>query len=328
MNYRRLGNSTIKVSSIVLGTMNFGGRTDEKESLKIIFDAFDNGINTFDCANVYSDGMSEVILGKAIKKINQRDKMIITSKGFFPPKHDPTRKGNTKKNIIASCEESLNRMKTDYIDIYFLHRCDFQTPIDETLLALDTLIQQGKIRFIGCSSFPAWKTVEALFTAEKINTPKFICEQPPYNILDRRSENEIFPMCRSYGMGILTWSPLAQGLLAGRYRKANKIPSDSRAGEKKIFAERITDNGINVAGKLQDYLAGRDYSLAQFSVAWVLKCNDVTSVIIGPGTLQQWDELKKSDKVVIDQSDLDYCDSLVGPGRFVSNHFNTSGWMK
>jgi aryl-alcohol dehydrogenase-like predicted oxidoreductase len=218
-------------------------------------------------------------------------------------------------------------LRTDYIDIYFLHRTDYSVPQEETLSALDLLMRQGKVRHIACSTFPPWRTVEAQWTADKYGYPKFVCEQPPYNLLDRRAELQIFPMCRAYDMGVLSWSPLAQGVLAGRYTDAANIPAGSRGAFKPIYAERITQPGIEIAQKLAARAAQIGCTPPQLAVAWVIHQPGVTGAIIGPRTLAHLKDLLPAAEVALAEDDLRFCDSLVPPGRNVSDHFNTSGWM-
>ncbi|MDY6791606.1 MAG: aldo/keto reductase [Thermodesulfobacteriota bacterium] len=327
MNYRRLGRSGLKVSELALGTMNFGYPTPASEAVNIIDAAIDAGINLIDCADVYADGQSEKILGDALVKSHKRQKVLITSKVFSKTGNGPNDCGNTKYHIINACEKSLKQLKTDIIDIYFLHRTDFSVPQKETLEALDLLIRQGKIRYIACSTHPAWRVVEALWIAETNRYPKFICEQSPYNLLDRRIENEILPMCQAYDLGMMTWSPLAQGVLAGRYKNAARLPKQSRGSQKKIFAERITQKGVDVALDLNRCASAKGCTLAQIAVAWILRNHSVTSVIIGPRTLNHLKELLSASKIKLNSEDMKYCNRLVPPGTFVSDHFNTAGWI-
>jgi aryl-alcohol dehydrogenase-like predicted oxidoreductase len=240
----------------------------------------------------------------------------------------PNDLGNTKHHILNSCENSLKKLKTDYIDIYFLHRTDFDVPQEESLAALDLLVRQGKVRYIGCSTHPAWKIVEAFWISDRYHYPKFICEQPPYNLLDRRIENEIVPMCQTYDLGIITWSPLAQGVLACRYKDPKQLPKGSRATRKSVYAERITQKGIEVSFKLAQRATEEGCFVTQLAVAWVLNQPGITSAIIGPKTLKQFEELLPSMDIELDEPDLKFCDALVPPGTYVSNHFNTSNWMK
>jgi aryl-alcohol dehydrogenase-like predicted oxidoreductase len=313
MEYRRLGRSGLKISKLTLGTMNFGNPTDKAESFRIINTALDAGINILDCADVYAEGASERIIGEALAENGKRKDVLVTSKAFLPTGKGPNDAGNSKHHILAACENSLKRLKTDWIDIYFLHRTDFSVPQEESLAALDLF-------------HPPWRAVEAWWIADKHHYPKFICEQPPYNLLDRRVENEIVPMCKAYDLGIISWSPLAQGVLAGRYQDAADIPPGSRGAFKSIYAERITPQGIEVAQQLAQRASQIGCTLPQLAVAWVLHQPGVTAAIIGPRTLAHLNDLLSAADLNLDDSDLDYCNRLVKPGAFVSDHFNTAGW--
>ena len=327
MEYRRLGRSGLKVSKLALGTMNFGNPTDKAVSFRIINEALDAGINILDCADAYAEGESERIIGEALADSGKRKDVLVTSKVFLPTGTGPNDGGNSKHHILNACEGSLRRLKTDWIDIYFLHRTDFSVAQEESLAALDLLVQQGKVRYIGCSTHPPWRVIEAWWIADKHHYPKFICEQPPYNLLDRRVEHEIVPMCKAYDMGIISWSPLAQGILAGRYQDANQIPADSRGAFKSIYAERITQTGIDISQQLAERAADRGWSLPQLAVAWVLHQPGITASIIGPRTREHIEDLLPAADLKLDEADLAFCDRLVKPGAFVSDHFNTAGWQ-
>ena len=328
MMTRRLGRSGLQVSALALGTMNFGNPTDKMESLRIIDAAIEGGINLIDCADVYAGGESERILGEALKKNGKRQAVFVTSKVYWPAGSGPNDRGNARHRIIAACEGSLKRLQTDWIDIYFLHRTDFNVPQEESLAALDLLVRQGKVRYIACSTHPAWRVVEALWVSDKHHFPKFTCEQPPYNLLDRRAENEIFPMCRAYDMGIISWSPLAQGMLAGRYTDDAQLPEGSRATLKTVYADRITAKGIAVAGELADRAKTNGWAPAPMAVAWVLHQPAVTAAIIGPRTLAHLKDLLPAAEIALSRDDLQFCDALVPPGQHVSDHFNTAGWRE
>ena len=326
MKYRRLGRSGLNISEVVLGTMNFGQQTPKKEAFRIIDAAIDAGINLLDCANVYADGESERVIGEALAAGGKRKMTFITSKVFLPVGDGPNERGNSRHHILEACENSLRSLKTDYIDIYFLHRTDFNVPQEETLAALDLLVQQGKIRYAGCSTHPPWRVVEAMWIADKHHYPKFICEQPPYNLLDRRAETEIVPMCREYDLGIISWSPLAQGVLAGRYQDAQNLPTDSRGAFKDIYAERITREGIDVARQLKELARDKGCTLPQLALSWVLHQPGVTAAIIGPRTEIHFNDLLQAVDIALEASDLKFCDALVPPGTNVSDHFNTCRW--
>lgn len=308
--------------------MNFGNPTDKAESFRIIDAALSAGVNLFDCADVYAEGESERILGEAFSRNGKRQEVFITSKVFMRTGEGPNDAGNSKHHILSGCEQSLRRLKTDYIDLYFLHRTDFDVPQEETLAALDLLVRQGKVRHIGCSTHPPWRVVEAWWIADKHHYPKFVSEQPPYNLLDRRAETEIIPMCQTYDLGILSWSPLAQGVLAGRYGDATRFPPGSRGAFKKVYGDRITRQGIEVSQKLAERAAAKGCTLAQLAVAWVLHQPGITGTIVGPRTLDHFNDLIGAANLSLDASDLEFCDALVAPGTHVSDHFNSAGWKQ
>jgi 1-deoxyxylulose-5-phosphate synthase len=326
MNYRRLGRSGFMVSELVLGTMNFGNSTPQEEAFRIIDSALDRGVNLLDCADAYAEGESERILGRALSGNGKRKEIFITSKVFMRTGDGPNEVGNSKHHILSACESSLRRLKTDYIDLYFLHRTDWNVPQEETLAAMDLLVRQGKVRHVGCSTHPPWRVVEAYWIADKHHLPKVVCEQPPYNLLDRRAEIEIIPMCLAYDIGILCWSPLAQGVLAGRYKDARHVPQGSRAAFKKVYGDRITQQGIDAAQRLGRRADEKGCSLAQLAVAWLRHQPGITGIIVGPRTLEHLDDLLVAADVSLDDSDLEFCNSLVPPGAHVSDHFNSAGW--
>lgn len=328
MEYRRLGRSGLHISSLVLGTMNFGNPTEKEEAIRIIDAAIEAGINIFDCADIYAGGESERILGTALARDGKRKEVIVTSKVFQKTGPGPNDFGNSKHHILDACEKSLQHLQTDYIDIYFLHRTDFNVPQEESLAALDLLVRQGKVRYIACSTHPAWRTVEALLITEKYHYPKFICEQPPYNLLDRRIENEIIPMCQAYDLGIISWSPLAHGVLAGRYTDASHIPEGSRGSLRTVYAERITQQGIELSMEFAKKAKEKGCTAAQLAVAWVLHQPGITGPILGPRTLEQFESLLPAVDIHLDEADLSFCDNLVPAGHYVANYFNTSRWMK
>ena len=328
MEYRRLGRSGLQVSTAVLGTMNFGRPTEKEESFRIVDAAVDAGINLIDCADIYADGESERILGEAFKRNGKRSEVLITSKVFNRMGPGPNDLGLSKHHILDECEKSLQRLQMDHIDIYFLHRPDFGVPIEETLGALDILVRQGKIRYIACSTFPAWKTTEAMWVAEKHNFPKLICETPPYNLLDRRIENEIIPMCQAYDLGIIAWAPLAHGVLAGRYTDAANLPDGSRGTLRDVFRERITQTGIEVGRQFTRRADEMGCPPAQLAVAWALHQPGITGSILGPRNLEQLESMLPAVEVKLSEDDLQFFDELVPPGRYVVNYFNTAKWMK
>jgi aryl-alcohol dehydrogenase-like predicted oxidoreductase len=230
---------------------------------------------------------------------------------------------------MQEVENSLRRLGVGHIDLYQLHRPVFDHPIDETLRALDDLVRQGKVRYLGTSTFPAWKVMEALGVSEQLGLNRFVSEQPPYNLLDRRIENELVPLAQAHGLAIIPWSPLAAGVLAGRYPVDGSIPEDSRgAGGSEIWIERITQTGREVGQKLKKYAEARGMTAAQLATLWVKEQPGITAPIVGPRTMEHLETALSILEKTLDQEDAAFCDSLVPPGSAVANYFNTSRWMK
>ncbi len=287
MEYRTLGRSGVLVSPLCLGTMNFGGPTSEEDSFAIMQKAVEGGINFFDSANVYNQGESERITGKFLKESNLREQVVLATKVYGRVGDLPNEGGSTRYHILKACEDSLQRLQTDHIDLYQLHRPPLTHPQDETLRAFDDLIHAGKVRYIGCSTHPAWMVMEALSLSERYNLNRYISEQPPYNLLDRRIENELIPLCQKYGLAIMPWSPLAMGVLAGRYTQAGNYPEGSRAQrwDNNMGRERITQRGIEVGQAVSKMAQERGLTASQLSLLWVKDQPGITAPIIGPRTL-------------------------------------------
>ncbi len=329
MDYRSLGRTGVMVSPLCLGAMNFGMPADEQTSMQIINRALDGGINFIDTANVYNVGESERIVGKALKENGKRDLVVLATKvnGVMGP--GPNQRGISRYHIMSSCEDSLRRLQTDHIDLYQIHRPSFTIPQDETLRALDDLVRQGKVRYIGSTTHPAWKLMEALATSERLNLARYVTEQPPYNLLDRRIENELVPLCQSYGIGIIPWSPLAGGVLAGRYHPGEKPPSDSRLARKQgIFVERVTERAVAVAERAASLARERGLTVAQFALLWVKDQPAITAPIIGPRTVAQLEDLLPVLEMKLADADRTALDELNPPGSAVTDFHNTTGWMK
>ena len=224
----QLGRTGLKVSNLCLGAMMFGGKSNADDSYAMIDQAIDHGVNFIDTANVYNAGRSEEVTGQALQRNRKRNAIVLATKVHGKMGEGPNDMGNSRRHIIEQCDASLKRLQTDYIDLYQIHRPDPNIAIDETLRALDDLIRAGKVRYIGTSTYAAWQVVESLWASEKHHLNRFVCEQPPYHILDRRIERELIPMAQTYGIGIIPWSPLAGGMLTGKYRRGEPMPDDSR----------------------------------------------------------------------------------------------------
>jgi aryl-alcohol dehydrogenase-like predicted oxidoreductase len=329
MEYRILGRTGVKVAPLCLGTDNFANPTPEAEAIDIIDRGLDAGINLIDTSNSYVKGESERIIGQALAANGRRDQVILATKAHYPTGPGPNDRGNSRLHLMKACEDSLRRLQTDYIDLYQLHRPSFDIPVDETLSALTDLVRQGKVRYIGSSTAPAWKVMEALMVSELKGYVRFVSEQPPYNLLDRRIENEMVPLCQSYGLGIFPWSPLAMGILAGRYADAENYPSGSRASLRGgIYAERITARGIDVGNKIVQLAKERNLSPAQLAVLWVKDQPGITAPLIGPRTIEQLEHFLPVMEMELDTATRLACDELVPPGSAVANFHNSAPWMK
>ncbi|MER7208313.1 aldo/keto reductase [Streptosporangium sp. NPDC000239] len=321
MRYRVLGGTGIEVSVHCLGTMMFGavGNPDHDECVRMIHTALDQGVNFVDTADMYSAGESEEIVGKAL--LGRRDEVVLATKVHFPMGEGPNRSGNSRRWIVKEVEESLRRLRTDWIDLYQVHRPDHRTDIEETLSVLSDLVRQGKIRAFGCSSFPAEEVVEAYHVAERRGLMRFRTEQPPYSLLARGAERSVLPTCRRLGMGALTWSPLAWGFLSGKYRKGQDI--DLTTGRAALAPARfdpalpLTATKLDVVEQLVEVADGLGCTLPELAVAFPAAHPAVTSVIIGPRTPAQLDATLKGASLVLDDATLDRIDEIVPPGTDV-----------
>ncbi len=285
MDYRFLGNTGVKVSPLCFGTMSFGGDADEETSAAMYHRCRDAGINFFDCANVYQQGRAEEILGQLIA--GHRDEVVITSKVYFPMGEDPNARGASRRHIVQAVEESLRRLGTDYVDLYFIHRFDEFTALEETLRALDDLVQQGKILYPAASNFAAWQIVKALGISEREGWARFACIQPMYNLVKRQAEVEILPMALAESLGVIPYSPLGGGLLTGKYGP-EKRPESGRLMENQMYQTRYgADWNYEIAGEFAAFARARDYDPAGLAVAWVGAHPAVTAPIIGARNVEQ-----------------------------------------
>ncbi|MFF5802298.1 aldo/keto reductase [Streptomyces sp. NPDC012746] len=318
MRYRSLGGTGIEVSAHCLGTMMFGavGNPDHAECARIIHTALDRGINFVDTADMYSAGESEEIVGKALK--GRRDDVVLATKVHFQMGKGRNRSGNSRRWITRAVEDSLRRLDTDWIDLYQVHRPDHSTDVEETLSVLGELVRAGKIRAFGCSTFPAEEIVEAHHVAERRALARFRTEQPPYSILARGIEADVLPVARRYGMGVMTWSPLASGFLSGKYRLGG--PVDLTSGRAALtparFDPAIPGNvaKLEAAERLVELAESIGRTLPELAVAFPVAHPAVTSVIIGPRTMEQLESLLKGADLVLDDAVLDRIDEIVPPG--------------
>jgi aryl-alcohol dehydrogenase-like predicted oxidoreductase len=337
MEYRSLGRTGVKVSPLCLGCMNFGGRTNEDEAIRIIHRAIDSGINFVDTANVYGHepgnysfgrGRSEEIVGRALKQVGARDQIVLATKVHFPMSDDPNAQGNSRRHILDQCAASLRRLQTDYIDLYQLHSVSPEIPIDETLQALDDLIRSGMVRYIGTSSFAAWQIVEALWVSKEHRLNRFISEQAPYNLLDRRIERELLPMTQTYGIAVLTWSPLAGGFLAGKYRRGEPIPAESRFDVfwRGWWQKHLTDVAFDIAEEIEQLSKEKGCNPGQLAIAYYLRRPGITSVIIGPRTAPHLEDNLGAMDVSLTEEDLQKLETLAPPGLVAVPYYKQDGW--
>jgi len=323
MEMRVLGRSGVRVSTFCLGAMMFGpwGNPDHEDCIRMMHTAFDAGINFVDTADVYSAGESEVIVGKGIA--DRRDEIVLATKFMGQMGDKPNMVDSSRRWIIKECENSLQRLGTDYIDLYQIHRPSDIVDIDETLGALSDLIHQGKVRTIGHSTFPPDYIVEAQWTAEKRGRERFVSEQPPYSIMMRGIERSVLPACEKYGIGVIPWSPLAGGWLGGRYRKGQEVPADSRMGRGWGSRTRPMDDPgnqrrLDVVEELVPIADDAGISLTHMAHAFVLEHPAVTSAIIGPRTMEQLQDVLEGADLRLDTDTLDAIDDVVRPGTDIS----------
>jgi aryl-alcohol dehydrogenase-like predicted oxidoreductase len=318
MNYRTLGNTGVKVSPFCLGAMMFGawGNPDHDESVRIIHRALDAGINFIDTADVYSRGESEEIVGRALAG-GRRDNVILATKVHGTMGKDPNEFGNSRRWIIREVENSLRRLGTDWIDLYQIHRPEDDTDIDETLGALSDLVRAGKVRYIGSSTFPASRIVEAQWVAQRRGRERFVCEQPPYSILVREVEKDVLPTCRRYGIGVIVWGPLGGGWLSGRYRVGAEVEASRRAERipgRYDMSLPANQRKLEAAEALVLLAEEAGISLIEMALAFAIRHPAVTSAIIGPRTMEHLESQLPALDVDLSADVLDRIDSIVPPG--------------
>ncbi len=321
MEYRNLGRTGVKVSPLCLGCMMFGRKTDQAESARIIDHALDAGINFLDTANVYGRGASEEATGKALQANQKRDSVVLATKVHGRMSDDdPNALGNSRRHIIQQCEASLRRLQTDWIDLYQIHRPQSDIPADETLRAMDDLIRSGKVRYIGTSTYAAWQVVESLWVSQQLGLNRFITEQPPYNLLDRRIERELVPMAETWGIGLIPWSPLAGGFLTGKYRRGQQRPEGARLSKREDErTERVfSDAGFDVIERIQELAAEKGCTPSQLSLAWCVHQPGITSPIIGPRTMEQLEDNIAALDVAVTDEDRRRLDEVSRPGECVA----------
>jgi len=286
MEYRTLGRCGLKVSGLGLGAMTFGHSTDQAEARRMVDLALDAGVNFFDTANTYGGSQSEVFLGQALQ--GRRREAVVATKFFNPTGPGPNDSGMSRLHIMNAIEDSLQRLQMDYVDVYCIHHVDVQTPLEEMLRALDDLVHQGKVRYIGCSNYEAWRLSEALWISETKNLARFVCYQPQYSLVVRDIEYELLPLCQFKGLGVVAWSPLAGGFLSGKYQPGQRLLPGTRSEEGWVYPQRyFATNADETLQILLDVSRNLGRSPAQVALRWVLEQPAITAAIVGARHVDQ-----------------------------------------
>jgi aryl-alcohol dehydrogenase-like predicted oxidoreductase len=318
---RNLGRTGLKVSEVCLGTMTFGHQCDEETSFQIMDVADAAGVQFFDTADVYplggdaaSRGRTEEIVGRWLRARGARERVVLATKcrGAMGP--GPNDEGLSRRHVIAACEASLRRLQTDFIDLYQVHAPDPSTPIEETLRALDDLVRSGKVRYIGCSNFAAWQLADALWTSDRLGLARFECAQPRYNLLFRMIEDEILPLCRAHGVGVIAYNPLAGGMLTGRYREATAPPPGTRftlPGSGEVYRRRYWNEAVfQAVDRLARFLEPRGRSLTHVALAWVLAQPGISAAIVGASRPEQLADSLGALDITLAPEELQACDDI------------------
>jgi len=320
MKTKRVGRTGLKVSEICLGTMTFGRQCDEATSFAIMDTAVEHGVGFFDTADAYPlgggldiVGYTEEIVGKWLK--GRREQIVLATKCWAPMGKGPNDRGLSRKHIFSAIENSLRRLQTDYIDLYQVHAPDPDTPLDETLRVLDDLVHQGKVRYVGCSNFQAWLLASALWTSDRLGLARFDCLQPRYNLMFREIENEVLPLCRHYGIGVIPYNPLAGGFLTGKYKPTAEPSSETRFGLSgragAVYRQRYWQEAQFAAvAHLQEFFAARNKPLAQVAIAWVLAQPDITSPIVGATSTEQLQQSLPATELTLDEEEMKVCNEI------------------
>jgi len=320
MEYVRLGRAGVKVSRICLGCMSFGNETNWKleieEARPIVKRALDLGINFFDTANYYSNGRSEEITGELLR--DHRDDVVLATKVYFPMGAKANQQGLSRVHVLKQIDASLRRLQTDHVDLYQIHRWDYETSIEETLCALDGLVRQGKVRYIGASSMWAWQFAKALWTSDRLGLERFVSMQDHYNLCYREEEREMIPLCRNQGIGILPWSPLAKGFLSGKYKRGEK-PNSKRFKSDELLNERFfRSEDFDVVEHLAEVAKDKGVSPAQVAISWLLH-KGVTVPIVGPTKIEHMEEAVAAIDVKLSEDDMRRLEEPYKPHRVIGH---------
>ena len=317
MEYRKLGRTGLKVSAICLGTMTYGSQVAEADAIKLIEQAMAAGVNFFDTADAYIQGKSEEVVGKALKKA--RESVVLATKVAHKSGPAVTDSGLSRKHLMKGIEDSLRRLGTDYVDIYYMHFPDKDTPLEETLRALDDMVHQGKVRYIACSNFHAWKLCKALWVSDQRNLARFDCIQSPYNLLTRDIEYELLPLCASEGVGVTVYNPLAAGMLTGKYDPTKPPTPGSRFLEKGYHDRYWSDTNFKAISSVAQIAGSNSRSMAQFALAWILNNPTITSAICSATSEKQLNENLGATEVKLSTEEVKACDDIwreLRPPRF------------
>ena len=329
VEYRSLGRTGVQVSALTLGSMLLHETPDEADAGRLFDHALDRGVNAVDTANVYGRGASEELVGRLLSRNGRRDRLVLSSKFHARmDDDDPNAAGSSRRHVIDECHASLRRLQTDHLDVYYIHRPTTQVPIDETLRALDDLVRAGKIRYIGTSSFAAWQLIESLWVSKELHLARVVVEQSPYSLVDRRVERELLPMAQSYGIGITVWSPLAGGLLTGKYAGDN-WPEDARFPSTPTSAweqRHFTPTTRALVDVVVDLANAKRCTPTQVSLAWILRRPGVSSVVLGMRTLTQLDDQLGALDVDFTDAELARIDEIAPPGRATVPYYLDDGF--
>lgn len=329
MRNARVGTSGLTVSRLCLGSMYFGGVTQQAEATRLVEAALDAGITFFDSSNMYNAGEAEAGLGQALETLGARSRITLASKVFYPMGDGPNDRGAGRKHIVAELEQQLRRLRTDWLDLYYLHRADFDTPLEETVQVMDNLVRSGKIRYWGVSTFPAWRTAEAWWRADRHGLAKPIAEQSPYNLLDRRLENERVQFLETYRLGLMTWSSLGGGLLSGKYATSavDRPPVGTRLyDQKERYKPRLGDAALAKAQELAELARGAGLDPIHMAIAWLHHQPVVTATVVGPRTVDQLQAYLQAVEVTLSDDVLAEIDRIVPPGSAFADFHDTSLW--
>lgn len=321
MDYRYLGRSALRVSPLCVGTMMFGGATDETVATRILDKARGAGINFLDTADLYNAGATEEVVGRAIRE--HRHHWVLATKFGHRMTEEPNEGGQSRKWIFQDVEDSLRRLGTDFIDVLYFHKSDNEASFEEPLRAIKDLMAQGKVRYYGVSNFKGWRIAEVCRIADALGMDRPVCSQPLYNMVDRLAEVEQLPACGHYGVGVVPYSPLARGVLSGKYAPAEAPPEDSRAGrgDPRILQTEWRPESLEIAQQVVERARAKGISTVAFAIAWVLRNKLVSSAIVGPRTEEQWDSYLPALDAALDADDEAFVDALVPPG-----HASTPGY--